>query len=90
MASPSPPPQPQPPSALPLRLTRLALSIANGQHALSALIPPLLFLFDAVLCALIIWKVPCELPPPKLKQTTAQLADTPTPKKTPRSTGKPT
>lgn len=37
----------------------LALDIANGRHFLSKLIPPALFLLDALLCALVIWKVPC-------------------------------
>ncbi|SPQ25421.1 01ea98ba-3ab2-4ce4-9293-ef0a082c985b [Thermothielavioides terrestris] len=36
----------------------LALDIANGRHALSKLIPPLLFVADALLCSLVIWKVP--------------------------------
>lgn len=40
---------------------RFALDVANGRHALSRLIPPLLFLADALLCGLIIWKVPCKL-----------------------------
>jgi alpha-1,3-mannosyltransferase len=47
---------------LPLRAMRFALDIANGRHALSKLIPPLLFLADALLCALIIWKIPCKPP----------------------------
>jgi alpha-1,3-mannosyltransferase len=50
MAAPTPP--------LPLRVLNFVLSIANGRHALSVLIPPALFLADALLCPLIIWKVP--------------------------------
>jgi alpha-1,3-mannosyltransferase len=42
------------------RITGLILDILNGRHVLSILIPPLLFLADALLCALIIWKIPCE------------------------------
>ncbi|OTB08295.1 glycosyltransferase family 58 protein [Hypoxylon sp. CI-4A] len=37
---------------------RLAFDVANGRSALSKLIPPCLFLLDAVLCALVIWKIP--------------------------------
>ncbi|KAK4464516.1 glycosyltransferase [Cladorrhinum samala] len=37
---------------------RFVLDTANGRNALSKLIPPVLFLADAVFCALIIWKVP--------------------------------
>ena len=37
------------------------LDIANGRHAYSFLMPVALWLFDAVLCELIILKVPCEL-----------------------------
>ncbi|OAA48447.1 Glycosyltransferase, ALG3 [Metarhizium rileyi] len=37
---------------------RLALDVANGRHALSKFIPIALWLADAVLCSLIIWKVP--------------------------------
>jgi len=39
---------------------RFVLDTANGRNALSKLIPPVLFLADAVFCALIIWKVPCK------------------------------
>ncbi|KHN99006.1 Glycosyltransferase, ALG3 [Metarhizium album ARSEF 1941] len=35
-----------------------ALDVAAGRHALSKLIPVVLWLADAVLCGLIIWKVP--------------------------------
>ncbi|KAF4826543.1 Dol-P-Man:Man(5)GlcNAc(2)-PP-Dol alpha-1,3-mannosyltransferase [Colletotrichum tropicale] len=41
-----------------VQATRLVLDIANGRHALSKAIPPLLLALDAVLCGLIIWKVP--------------------------------
>ncbi|KAH6632389.1 glycosyltransferase family 58 protein [Chaetomium tenue] len=41
-----------------IRITRFTLDILNGRHVLSTLIPPLLFLADALLCALIIWKIP--------------------------------
>lgn len=40
---------------------QLALDTATGRNALSKFVAPGLFLLDAVLCALIIWKVPCEL-----------------------------
>ncbi|KAH8681188.1 glycosyltransferase family 58 protein [Xylariales sp. PMI_506] len=36
----------------------LAIDIANGRNALSRMIPIGLFFLDALLCALIIWKVP--------------------------------
>ncbi|KAL7627834.1 dolichyl-P-Man:Man(5)GlcNAc(2)-PP-dolichol alpha-1,3-mannosyltransferase [Parahypoxylon ruwenzoriense] len=37
----------------------LAFDVANGRHTtLSKLVPPCLFLFDAVLCALVIWNIP--------------------------------
>ncbi|KAL2258234.1 hypothetical protein VTK26DRAFT_8538 [Humicola hyalothermophila] len=41
-----------------MQIIQFALDVANGRHALSKLIPPALFLVDALLCALIIWKVP--------------------------------
>lgn len=44
-----------------LRAMRFTLDVANGRNALSKLIPPLLFLADALLCTLIIWKIPCKL-----------------------------
>ncbi|KAF7559652.1 hypothetical protein G7046_g4508 [Stylonectria norvegica] len=44
--------------ALPARAIGFVSDVANGRHALSKLIPPLLWLADAVLCGLIIWKVP--------------------------------
>lgn len=34
--------------------------VATGRHVLSDLVPLGLFVLDAVLCALIIWKVPCK------------------------------
>ncbi|KAI1327476.1 glycosyltransferase family 58 protein [Xylariaceae sp. FL0255] len=41
------------------KAVQLALDIATGRNqALARLIPPILFLADAVLCALVIWKVP--------------------------------
>ncbi|KAL1843184.1 hypothetical protein VTJ49DRAFT_2735 [Mycothermus thermophilus] len=46
------------PASLPVRAVRFALDVANGRHALSKLVAPLLFLADAVLCVLVIWKVP--------------------------------
>lgn len=36
------------------------LDIAKGRHPYSFIIPISLWLFDAVLCGLIIWKVPCK------------------------------
>ncbi|KAF6824093.1 hypothetical protein CPLU01_11022 [Colletotrichum plurivorum] len=50
MADPAPP--------IHVRTMRTVLDIVNGQHALSKAIPPLLLALDAVLCGLIIWKVP--------------------------------
>ncbi|KAI0406081.1 glycosyltransferase [Xylaria palmicola] len=41
------------------RAARLAFDVANGHsHILSRLVPPCLFVLDALLCALVIWKVP--------------------------------
>jgi alpha-1,3-mannosyltransferase len=34
--------------------------VANRRHALSQLVPLGLWAVDALLCALIIWKVPCK------------------------------
>ncbi|KAM0463262.1 hypothetical protein ACHAPV_003390 [Trichoderma viride] len=39
-------------------LIKFASDVANGRHALSKLIPVGLFLADAILCGLVIWKVP--------------------------------
>ncbi|KAI6086179.1 glycosyltransferase family 58 protein [Hypoxylon rubiginosum] len=36
----------------------LAFDVANGRNAISRLVAPALFLFDAVLCAFVIWKIP--------------------------------
>ncbi|KAK4188135.1 glycosyltransferase [Podospora australis] len=41
-----------------LQAVHFALDVANGRHGLSKIIPPALFLADALLCAVIIWKVP--------------------------------
>ncbi len=38
-----------------------ALAVANGRHALSKFIPPVLLALDVVLCGLVIWKIPCKL-----------------------------
>ncbi|KAF4980871.1 hypothetical protein FZEAL_3217 [Fusarium zealandicum] len=38
--------------------TRFVADVANGRHALSKLVPVALWLVDAVLCGLIIWKIP--------------------------------
>ena len=40
----------------------LTLDILNGRHFLSKLIPPALLLLDTLLCAGVIWKVPCLSP----------------------------
>lgn len=52
--------QPEPP--IHLKAYRFINDVANGRHALSKLIPIALWLADAVLCGLIIWKIPCTLP----------------------------
>lgn len=39
---------------------QFCLDVACGRHALSKLVPPLLWLLDGVLTSLIIWKVPCQ------------------------------
>ena len=38
---------------------QFGLDVAQGRHVLSKLVPVLLWLGDAVLCGLVIWKVPC-------------------------------
>ena len=54
---------------------KFAQDLATGRHALSKLIPPILWLCDAVLCGLIIWKIPCtplrtrSIPPIEWKLT---------------------
>ncbi|KAI0840716.1 glycosyltransferase family 58 protein [Hypoxylon sp. FL0890] len=45
-------------SGLVSQAVRLAFDVANGRSTLSKLVPPCLFLLDAVLCALVIWKIP--------------------------------
>jgi alpha-1,3-mannosyltransferase len=40
------------------RAVRLVFDIANGRHALSKFIPPALWHADALLCALVIWRIP--------------------------------
>ncbi|KAI1276116.1 glycosyltransferase [Xylaria sp. FL0933] len=41
------------------KATKLAFDVANGRNrTLSPLIPPCLFLLDALLCVVVIWKVP--------------------------------
>lgn len=57
MADPSRKPESKPP--LHQQAIQFALDVANGRHVLSKLIPPALFVADALLCGLIIWKVPC-------------------------------
>jgi len=46
---------------LPTTLFGLARDVLNGRHALSKAIPPVLWLFDGLLCILIIHKIPCTL-----------------------------
>ncbi|KAK1446821.1 hypothetical protein CCUS01_02380 [Colletotrichum cuscutae] len=50
MAEPAPP--------VYVQASRFVLDVANGRHALSKAIPPVLLALDAVLCGLIIWKIP--------------------------------
>lgn len=64
------------------RVLDLVSDIATGRHALSKFIPPLLWLVDAVLCGLIVWKVPCEQPQSRIqtdgeRPTYARNAQTP-------------
>lgn len=46
--------------SLPMQAIRLAQNVATGRHVLSRLVPPLLLVLDAVLCLVIIKKVPCR------------------------------
>lgn len=57
-------------SPLQARAIRLGLDVANGRHPLSRFVPALLLLFDAVLCALVIWRVPCKLCRPHTSTST--------------------
>ncbi len=47
------------PAAAPIRALTFVLDVACGRHALSPLIPVALWLADAVLTCLVIWKIPC-------------------------------
>lgn len=55
-AYPSTMPQPRPAVT---QAWRFALDVANGHHPLSTLVAPALWLVDAALCCLVIWKVQC-------------------------------
>lgn len=46
--------------SLPVQAIRFAQNIATGQHVLSRAVPLLLLLLDAMLCIVIIKKVPCK------------------------------
>lgn len=50
--------QPEPP--IHQKAIRFVTDVATGRHALSVLVPVALWFADAVLCGLVIWKVPCE------------------------------
>lgn len=52
---------PEPAPGILTQATRFVLDVANGRHVLSKFVPVALWLADAVLCGLIIWKIPCEL-----------------------------
>lgn len=45
----------------PFQPVKFVLDVACGRHALSPLIPIALWLADAVLTGLVIWKIPCTL-----------------------------
>lgn len=47
-------------AALHEQARRFVTDVLGGRHALSKLIPIGLWLGDAVLCGLIIWKIPCK------------------------------
>lgn len=46
--------------SLPSQAIRLIQKVATGQHVLSKAVPILLLLLDALLCVVIIKKVPCK------------------------------
>ena len=54
------------PQTTPFRVQafNFVLDVANGRHALSKLIPIVLWLMDGGLTSLVIWKVPCMLRSP--------------------------
>lgn len=47
-------------SGIVARAVTFVADVANRRHALSKLVPFGLWVVDAILCALIIWKVPCK------------------------------
>jgi alpha-1,3-mannosyltransferase len=63
--------QPAPP--LHAQALQFVIDVSTGRHALSKLIAPALWLADAALCALIIWKIPCKLPRKKPQACAYQL-----------------
>jgi alpha-1,3-mannosyltransferase len=54
------------PQTTPFRVQafNFVLDVANGRHALSKLIPIVLWLMDGGLTSIVIWKVPCMLRSP--------------------------
>lgn len=50
----------QPAMPIHTQAVRFVSDVANGRHVLSKLIPIAVWLVDAVLCGLIIWKIPCK------------------------------
>lgn len=51
------------PAPLHVQAANFVLDVANGRHALSKLIPIVLWLMDGGLTSIIIWKVPCTEDP---------------------------
>ena len=57
------------------KAVNLAFDVANGRNrTLSWLVPPCLFLLDALLCVIVIWKVPCKIPAGQLGTVTSDLS----------------
>lgn len=56
------------------RAIKFGFDVAAGRHALSVLVPVALWLVDAILCGLVIWKVPCtEIPARQLLRPQANF-----------------
>ncbi|KAF5022081.1 hypothetical protein F66182_5879 [Fusarium sp. NRRL 66182] len=51
-------PEPEPAPGILTQSIRFVSNVANGRHVLSKFVPVALWLADAVLCVLVIWKIP--------------------------------
>lgn len=63
----------RPQQPIPVQALTFVLDVACGRHALSPLIPVALWLADAVLTGLVIWKIPCKPFAPYHRKGPSQL-----------------